>query len=311
MTPITAPTQCPDCSSAIQAITEEKSGITMHWCENTECAGRIADMLTFIADRTLLEIEGLGPEMAAALAKGGYVVTLADLFEFSRDAKTALDRVGPDKFSEGMRRKGLPGAASIKMVETVERAKTASWDRWIAALGVPMIGRTLGKVLARELKLTPDGMRGLPVTLHPTEQQIEGVGHHKRAELTLNCTHPRFIDLCKRLSEVGVRPAAIEVAAVAEGAPLKGMSFCITGELYTIGSREYITQQLVKLGAVAKTGVSKKVTHLIVGSEPGASKLKKAAEQSVPTFDEDWLSATLTANGVKPTGSDMAMEWAD
>lgn len=309
---IVAPTFCPECNSSIQMFTEEKSGITTHWCENLECSGRIADMLTFVAGRTLLEIEGIGPEMAQALAKGGYVVTLADLFEFCGDARVALDRVGPERFSEGMRKKGLPGAATIKMIETVERAKTAGWDRWIAALGIPTIGLSLGKTLAKELALEPESFSNLgALLLSVLDKQIDGIGFHKKAEIKAFVESVRNDVLFQRLYNAGVRPQPLEKAAVVEGAPLAGMAFCITGEMYGIGSREYIIQQLVKLGAVSKSGVSKKVTHLLVGAEPGRTKLTKATELNIPQYDEDWVTETLKKHGVTVTGADMAMEWAD
>lgn len=313
LTEIQAPTVCPDCTGPVVAYTEEKSDITTHWCENVECPGRIADMLTFIADRTLLEIEGLGPEMAAALAKGGYVKTLADLFEFCNDARPALERVGAERFSAGMNKKGLPGAATIKMIETVERAKTAPWDRWIAALGIPTIGLSLGKVLAKELALQPEDMqvRFGEKIIESMDRQIEGIGFVKKEELSAFALSPRQAIICSRLHAAGVRPTSLEAPKVVAGAPLAGMVFCITGEFYTVGSREFITAELVKLGAVSKSGVSKKVNHLLVGTEAGRTKLTKAKELGIAQYDEDWLTETLTKHGVKVSGADMAMEWAD
>lgn len=317
MLEILAPTVCPECASPIVEHRDETATATTHWCKNEECPGRIADMLTFVAGRTLLEIEGLGPEMAIALTrhengKAGYVVTLADLFEFSNKAREALLRVGPERFSEGMRKKRLPGAAMIKMIETVERAKTASWDRWIAALGIPMIGLTLGKTLAMELKLGSGDLFQFPVMLHLGEHvQIEGIGFHKRSELKSYAYSKRFQNLCVRLYQAGVRPTPLAQPVLAEGTPLAGMVFCITGECYSIGSRPFITKELEKLGAIAKTGVSKKLTHLIVGTEPGKTKLSKAAELKIPQLDEAWLEQTFQTHGVKTTGADTAMDWAD
>lgn len=312
MIEIVAPTTCPECAGPVTPHTEPKSEITTHWCSNAECPGRIADMLTFIADRTLLEIEGLGPEMAAALAKGGYVYTLADLFEFCNEAKAYVDRVGAERFSEGMRKRGLPGAAMIKMVETVERAKTATWDRWLAALGIPTIGLTLGKVLAKELALESASLGTLPDNfLRVADMTIDGIGFIKKEELLGFARSVRSHELCERLYAAGVRPTPLEAPKVVAGAPLAGMVFCITGECYQTGSREFITQELTKLGASGKSGVSKKVTHLIVGTEAGKTKLAKAKELKIAQYDEDWLTETFTKYGVKVSGADMAMEWAD
>jgi DNA ligase (NAD+) len=313
---INAPTQCPDCNSAIVEYTEPKSSITTHWCENALCPGRVADMLTHIADRKLLEIEGLGPEMAATLAKAGYITNIADLFEFLNECAFALSKHGEDKFSTVMKKRGLSAAAVLNMIETAERAKTAGWDRWIAALGIPMIGITLGKVIAKERKLTSEGMLSLPMKLYlPTltrdHEEIEGVGFHKRAELNKFALDAEGSLICQRLYTAGVRPTPVEQPAVVEGSPLDKVAFCITGEFYEIGSREYITTQLVKLGAVSKSGVTKKVTHLLVGTEPGQTKLKKAADLKIPTYDTDWISEQFVKYGLKAAGGALDVEWAD
>jgi NAD-dependent DNA ligase len=49
LTEVTAPTHCPECTTPIVLYKEERSGITTDRCENTECPGRIRDMLTFLA----------------------------------------------------------------------------------------------------------------------------------------------------------------------------------------------------------------------------------------------------------------------
>lgn len=311
---ITAPTKCPDCDSVIAVFTEPKSEITTHWCENVKCKGRIADMLTFVAGRTTLEIEGLGPEMAAILAEKQLVVTLADLFEFSNDAYAAFDRVGAEAFSANMNKRGIPGAAAIKMIKTVERAKRATWDRWIASLGIPMIGHTLGKVLAKEASLDSNAMELLPFHLAKAVlKDIEGIGLHKKEEINVHAADRNFAILCQRLHAAGVRPTALDKPVVAEGSPLAAMVFCITGEfLETIGSREYITQELTKLGATAKSGVSKKLTHLLVGTEAGSTKLAKAAAlPAIQQMGEDALVELLTKHGVKVNGYELNVDWAD
>jgi hypothetical protein len=43
MQEITAPTHYPECTTPIFAYTEKRSGITTHWCENTEYPGRVRD----------------------------------------------------------------------------------------------------------------------------------------------------------------------------------------------------------------------------------------------------------------------------
>jgi len=310
---IVAPTACPECAGPISVHTDPKSEVTTHWCTYDACPGRLTDFLTFIADRRQLEIEGLGPEMAEALVRKGYVTNLADLFEFCNNCAAGLAKLGEEKFSLKVKAMGLSAAAVLKMIDTAEVAKTASWERWIACLGIPMIGITLGKMLARERKLTSEDMAILPTKLfiHPEDKAIDGIGFRKLDELNAFSANPANIDLTLRLFHAGVRPKPVFQVEVADGAPLAGMSFLITGELFAIGSREYITKQFEKLGATKKSGVTKKVTHLIVGTEAGSSKLAKAAELKIPQYGEDWVRETLAKHGINVGGNGLNVDWME
>jgi len=306
---IMAPIVCPECSTLIEEYTDPRSGVITHWCTNDVCPGRLKDMLTFVADRNQLEIDGLGEELAALLVSKGYVTTLADLFEFQVEALKGLETLGEEKFGRQIVVKHLlPSAAIISMVRSMERAKTARWDRWIAALGIPMIGVQMGKLLAEKLELRSEGMLTLAPMLRDIQSMsIDGVGPHKKAEILRVASSAAFDDLCKRLFVAGVRPAPVSVAKVA-GAPLAGMSFVVTGEFPTVGPRDYITEKLVSLGAISKSGVTKKVTHLLVGEEPGSSKLSKAAQLGIPHRDLAWLEKTFEDAGFSTVGSRFVVE---
>lgn len=119
------------------------------------------------------------------------------------------------------------------------------------------------------------------------------MGVSKLGELHRFASDPEWVRLCSWLYDYGVRPSAI-VSANTPGAPLSGVAFVITGEFEEFGNRDEITAKLEMLGAVAKSGVSKKVTHLIVGTEPGKSKLSKAAQLGVQQVGHDWLKQALS-----------------
>ena len=73
---------------------------------------------------------------------------------------------------------------------------------------------------------------------------------------------------------------------------LTGNQYAITGTLEAM-TREQAQAALEELGAKVSDNVSKKTTGLIVGEEPGASKLKKADAAGVPQLTEADLQALL------------------
>jgi NAD-dependent DNA ligase len=117
--------------------------------------------------------------------------------------------------------------------------------------------------------------------------------------------------ICETLHFHGVQPKSIGAIAAVEGSPLAGVAFCITGELDDFGSRDYVTAKLVSLGAVSKSGVTSKVTHLIVGSEAGKSKLAKAETLRIQQVGSEWLEEIFEKYGLQKAGSSFALDDAE
>jgi DNA ligase (NAD+) len=97
--------------------------------------------------------------------------------------------------------------------------------------------------------------------------------------------------LVEELRELGLALVADEGDRPKEG-PLTGKQYVITGTLESF-TRDEAKAALEALGAKVSDGVSKKTTGLIVGEEPGASKLKKAGAAGVPQLSEDDLRGLL------------------
>ncbi|KAI8900817.1 replication factor RFC1 C terminal domain-containing protein [Globomyces pollinis-pini] len=84
-----------------------------------------------------------------------------------------------------------------------------------------------------------------------------------------------------------------------DGAPdcLSGKTFVFTGDLTSL-SREAAADIVKRYGGRVTSAVSKKTTFLVVGQEPGESKIKKAATVNVPQMTEDEFYDII--NNTKP-----------
>lgn len=70
--------------------------------------------------------------------------------------------------------------------------------------------------------------------------------------------------------------------------------FVITGVLDSL-EREECTELVKEYGGRVVTGVSGKVTHGVVGTEPGESKLSKLKAKNIPCIDEDELFEMISS----------------
>lgn len=295
---IKVPTHCPECKTKLEVLDEDRTGVETSWCQNAECPGRVRDLFAFIGDRDILEVDGLGPEMATKLASEGYARTVGELFIFANEASEHFLRVGEANFVRGMAKQGF-SRLIVSMLWSLEKAKTASWERWIACLGIPMVSKSLGKIIAKEMKLTSDSMKDLPIILAQfAKLDIAGMGQRKK-ELIIDWLSIRANrDLCSQLYAAGVRPTPLASAVVsAAGFPLAGIAFCVTGEMDGI-DRDKLSAMLESLGASKKSGVSKKCTHLIRLTAPGKSKVDAANKLGIPIVDQAWVIAQLAKGGI-------------
>lgn len=311
---ILEPKVCPSCAGEITLYEDSTSNTITHTCTNVECPGRLVAYLGYVASRDILEIEELGPETITKLVNDGYVLSLPDLLEFTDGITKGIEAKGEEAVASKLTKLGYSGALLIKMAKSMERVKTRDWDKWLAALGIPGIAKSLSKMLAMNFRLGPNDIDILPSLLSKGDYSlIEGIGAKKEAELRKAL--PALEPICKALYEAGVRPKSLILAASdpTKVLPLAGYVLCITGEFDKFGEREHIQKCLTSVGAVCKTGVSRKLTHLIAGDGAGQSKLGKARELGLPIVKEEWLKAMFSQNHLQlnPKSAKFETEWDD
>src|SRR5581483_10934183 len=175
---------------------------------------------------------------------------------------------------------GFAEISASSAIQAIEASKQVPFSRVLLGLNIPGIGWVLAQNLARHFG---DVDRLIAATQEEVAE-VEGFGPD-RAELVVEW----FADeqnraLVQELRELGLRFEIGEEERPAEG-PLTGSTYVITGTLEGF-SREEAQAALEALGAKVTGSVSKKTTGLIVGEEPGGSKLTKAQREGVPLLTE-------------------------
>jgi DNA ligase (NAD+) len=173
-------------------------------------------------------------------------------------------------------------------VGAIEASKHVPFSRVLLGLNIPKVGWVLAQNLARQFE---DVDRLCAATQEEVEE-TEGFGPD-RAEIVVEW----FADaqnraLVEELRALGLRFEVGQEDRPAAG-PLTGSTYVITGTLENY-SRDEAAAALESLGAKVTGSVSSKTTGLVVGEEPGASKLTKAQRSGVPLLTEDDFAALIS-----------------
>ena len=259
------PEQCPLCGTDVI----KPEGEVMHRCPNRACPSR--GLETLINWTGIADIDGVGEQTIRILWEKGLVRSLPDLYRLTKEQLLELD--------------GFAETSATAAIEAIQRSKQVPFSRVLLGLNIPGVGWVLAQNLARHFgdvdRLIAAGQEEVA--------EVEGYGPD-RAEIVVEW----FADeqnraLVEELRELGLRFELGEEDRPPEG-PLTGSTYVVTGTLEAM-SREEATAALEARGAKVTGSVSKKTTGLVVGEEPGASKLTKAQREGVPLLTEaDFLA---------------------
>jgi DNA ligase (NAD+) len=172
------------------------------------------------------------------------------------------------------------GEVSVgNLLAAIDGARDRPLARMITALGIPLVGGTVARVLARRFVR-------LEARLAAPEEElsaIEGIGPEIARSLRAWADEPDNQRLVAKLAAAGVRLADPQEEGVDRGL-LAGMTLVITGTLSGF-SRDQARAAVEDRGGKVAGSVSKKTTAVVVGESPG-SKAQKAQELGVAVLDE-------------------------
>jgi len=130
---------CPSCGSELHS--DDKT--VAIYCKNPSCPAQLSTHVSFIASRAVLDIEGLGSEVAEALVTNALLQHPADLWKLQFEQLSQLN------LGDSQNTRILGEKTAKKILEALQKAKQLPLDRWIMALGIEQIGDVAAKALAR------------------------------------------------------------------------------------------------------------------------------------------------------------------
>jgi len=237
------PERCPRCDTPIVRVTDQ----AMAYCPNLHCPARNLEGLIHFVSKGAMDIDTIGEKMCEQLVAAGYVANVADFYSLTHDQLLALE--------------GVKEKSANNMLAAIEASKQRSLWRLLFGLNIRYMGEKAAQLIAATFQ-TSDTL------LTAREEEIvavTGIGPKIGHSVYTWLQEPESHVLLERLRAAGLNMR--EERHTITG-PLTGQTFLLTGRLSSM-TRPVAEETLVALGGTIATGVSKSLSHLIVGEEPG------------------------------------------
>lgn len=274
----TMPQECPFCGNPIVRPEGEKDA---RCTGGYVCPSRLREWLAYFAGRSGMDIDGLGYKTIDFLLREGKISDPADIFTL-----TPSDFDGFEGWGE---------VSTNNLLAGIEAARDRPLSRLIVALGIRHVGPSAAKELARRFR-TMDALLDVDVEALTA---LDGIGGVIASAWTEWAGVEENRDLIRRMAGAGVRMSDPEPEGGGSDL-LVGLTFVISGTLDGM-SRDDAKAALEQRGAKVTGSVSKRTTALIVGDDPGASKLSKAESLGVTVIGAGELPALLSDGFSQPT----------
>ena len=259
------PGQCPCCGQPTR-IHENNDTKTL-FCDNPDCETRRLRKFVHFASQKAMDIEGLSEATLERLVGKGWLHSPMDIYGLNEHQ---TDIMKMDGFGE---------KSWQRLWEAIQRSRETTFERYLIAMDIPMIGNTASRALAQRFHSSLEEFEEAIYSQFDFKQ-LPDFGETLHQNIYQWFQDEQNWDIWLGLRELVhiVPPAAPEAAAVKDN-PFVGKAVVVTGKVepYTRGE---INAKIEALGAHAGSSVSSKTHYLICGENAG-SKLEKARSLGV------------------------------
>lgn len=236
MQKIEIPTTCPACSYKLQLINSQL------FCRNTACSAQLGKKLEHFCK--VLQIKGFGPKTIEKL-------NLADITEiFYLDRDHVVDALG--------------AKVADKLLDEIERAKSADLATVIASFSIPLVGGTASGKIAAVVSSIDE--------ITQETCKIAGLGEKVTANLLewVSFEYPEMKEFLPFTFETKIRVADTNSKRV-----------CITGKLKSFKKKADAESVLLAAGFVLVDSVTKTTDYLVDEEGKMSSKREKAVQYGI------------------------------
>jgi len=265
------PSLCPECHFEII----KPDGEAQHRCTNAACPAQALERIKHFVSRDAMDIEGVGEKLCEVFFSTGLVKDAGDLYRLTEE-----DLMGQERMAE---------KSAGNVLSAIRESKQRPLGRLIFGLGITHVGQEYAGLLARHYR----SIDALGAASAEELAAIPSIGPRIAESIVAFFRQERNRDIIRKLRDAGVTLES-STDESHEERPLSGLTFVFTGHLEGFTRPEAETR-VVRLGGKAAQDVSRKVSYVVVGDEPG-SKAAKAAKLGIKIMAEDEFRQMIGAD---------------
>jgi DNA ligase (NAD+) len=277
------PRKCPVCGSKAEREINPKTGeeeAARRCINKLSCPAQVVERIYHFAARHAFDIEGLGYMTVQEFFEDGMLKEPADIFRLEERYLKGAQAIA--------NREGWGDQSAAKLFAAIRARRKIPLDRFLLSLGVPHVGESTAKLLARHFH-SLDGFLASMSSENAVEEldSIEGIGDVMAEAIANFFTEKHNRQAIDHL--VGQLDEVTDVAVHTSKSAVTGKTIVFTGSLEKM-TRSEAKARAESLGAKVAGSVSKK-TDLVVAGPGAGSKLTDAQKLGVNVISEDeWLA---------------------
>ena len=241
------------------------------FCDNPACETRKLKQFVHFVSKKAMNIEGLSEATLEKLIGRGWIHSYLDLYHLDqhRDEIVCMDGFGEKSWQ--------------RLWSAIQQSRNTTFERYVIAMDIPMIGNTASGVLCREFHASLDEFRDAVYAGYDF-RQLPDFGDTLHSNIhDWFCKEENFCIWEELQMMMNIqKPETVETQTAGRDNPYTGKTIVVTGKVepYT---RDEMNSLIVSLGATAGSSVTRKTDYLVCGEKAG-SKLSKARKLGIPVL---------------------------
>ena len=253
------------CPCPLKSTLVRSEGESDTRCVEPSCPNQRDQRIIYFASRGAMDIEGLGERTVFQLSDAGLVTDPGDVYSLTVEQLLTLD--------------GFGRVSAEKLLDAIEGSKSRPLPKILTALGIKNLGPAAAEALAAHFGT----LDAIMVASSDALATVDGVGEVIAQSITTWFSHDDNRAFVQKLRAAGVDFGRVEVSSAPQ--VLAGKAVVVTGTLDGF-DRDGAERAIKERGGKSPGSVSAKTFAVVVGREPGASKVTKAESLGVPMLDE-------------------------